>query len=169
MYAMGKLDAILGDKTTEQEIISTVESLCTHLPASLGGECKSLIDNYGDAIIQVLLQEMQPNTICEFIGVCQAGNKKVVNPKHMLAMRMSFKGASCEVCEYAMGYLDNLIEAKSAETKIESLVESLCSHLPATFKNECDALITEYGDDLIKLVVNNFLSPANVCKELTLC
>jgi saposin len=168
MYAMGALDQVIGQKTTEDKIIHAVESLCDHLPKTYSSECKSLVDNYGDAIIQALIKEVQPDVVCQFVKLCQSKNH--VQRKFMLAMRMrKVKSTSCEVCQYALGYLDQQIETKGAETKIEEEVESLCSHLPATFMNECDALITEYGPDLIKLVVDNFLSPKKVCKEISLC
>lgn len=51
-------------------------------------------------------------------------------------MRMSLQGASCTVCEYAMGYLDSQLETKPVEQEIEGLVEKLCSHLPSVIKNE---------------------------------
>ncbi|XP_065668839.1 uncharacterized protein LOC100208544 isoform X8 [Hydra vulgaris] len=170
-YAMGKLDAILTDNATEAEIKQAVENLCAKFPSAVAGECKILIDRYGDMIISMLAQELKPSVICQALGLCTekiTAKFTKLKKKHFLSMRQEVKGVSCSVCEYAMGYLDKELETKNVETKIEQEIQVLCKKLPSAFSNECDALITEYGDDLIKLVVEQ-MEPAEVCKILKLC
>ncbi|XP_065684765.1 prosaposin isoform X5 [Hydra vulgaris] len=165
-YAMGKLDAILTDNATEAEIKQAVENLCAKFPSAIAGECKILIDLYGDMIISMLAQELKPSVICQALGLCtekMAAKFTKLKIKHFLAMRQEVKGVSCSICEYAMGYLDKELETKKVETEIEQEIQVLCKKLPSAFSNECDALITEYGDDLIKLVVEQ-IKPAEVCK-----
>ncbi|XP_057312443.1 uncharacterized protein LOC130653962 isoform X2 [Hydractinia symbiolongicarpus] len=166
-FAMGELSSLLKDKSTEAEIKQALDSLCGRLPQYLSGECKTLVDEYADVIITVLAQEMDPSVVCKTIGLCKAEKGKA-NRKYMLAMRLSLKGVSCEACEFAMGYLDGLLTKNSTEAEIETVVEKLCGELPQAFKNECDALITEYGNELIKLIVQQ-IQPDRVCKLLKLC
>jgi len=165
-YAMGYLDGVLGEKKTEAEIKAALDDLCNKLPQYLSTQCVGLVQQYGDEIVKLLVEELTPSKICAELKLCSS--KYDSNHKYMMAMRMSLQGASCTVCEYAMGYLDSKLESKPVEQEIEGLVEDLCNDLPAVIKNECDALITEYGDNIIRLVIDQF-QPATICKELKLC
>lgn len=165
-YAMGYLDSILSEKSTEDEIKKAVESLCSYLPQYISNECQQLVEQYSNTIIELLVKEMDPSTVCHKLGLCATNYQKshdVLN-----SMRFSLHGVSCELCEYAMGYLDQVLDEKSTRQEIETAVKQLCSYLPPTFKNECAALVTEYGDEIIELLVNQ-LKPNVICKQLNLC
>lgn len=47
-----------------------MESVCVRLPKSLSEECKDLIDEYGQAIIELLVQQADPKTVCTFLALC---------------------------------------------------------------------------------------------------
>ncbi|XP_066930342.1 uncharacterized protein [Clytia hemisphaerica] len=157
-YAMNYLDSILTDKSTEQEIISALDSLCSKLPSSLSGECTTLINNYGEAILQMLVQEFKPDVICKELGLCTS----------KLVKKTKSNAVTCELCEYAMSYLDSILTDKSTEQEITSAVESLCSKLPASISGECKSLVDEYSETIIKMLIEDF-QPAFVCQKLGLC
>ena len=62
-YAVTKLDQILEDKTDEQKIKNALDSLCTYLPSSIGGECKNFVDTYTDLIIEMLTNDVTPKEV----------------------------------------------------------------------------------------------------------
>jgi len=156
-YAMTYLDNQLKSDRTEEKIKSALDSLCAHLPSSVSRQCESLINTNLDFLVQLLVRELDPTTICDALKVCTSSHPKVkTNP------------VECEVCQEAIGYLDSVLTEKSTEDEIKTEVKSLCSHLPAAIDNECDALITEYGDELIKLVVQQ-IQPDTICKALKVC
>lgn len=51
-------------------MIKAVESVCTFLPSTLAGQCKDLIDTYGQAIIELLVQQADPKTVCTLLALC---------------------------------------------------------------------------------------------------
>ena len=42
----------------------------------------------------------------------------------------------CEVCEYAMNYLDGILSENSTEQEIISALDSVCSKLPSSVSGE---------------------------------
>ena len=47
-------------------------------------------------------------------------------------------------------------------------VETICSYLPSTYKDECDSFIETYGEEIIK-ALNDKIAPENLCKSLGVC
>lgn len=42
----------------------------------------------------------------------------------------------CEICQYAMGYLDNMLKENSTEQQIQKALNALCGYLPSQYKQE---------------------------------
>ena len=47
----------------------------------------------------------------------------------------------CEVCQYAMNYLDQILGDNATEQEIISALDSLCSKLPTSVKGEVSKII----------------------------
>jgi len=43
---------------------------------------------------------------------------------------------TCEVCEYAMTYLDSMLSDNATEAEIKEALNSLCSKLPSSVSGE---------------------------------
>lgn len=59
-------------------MIKAVEKVCTYLPSSLSGQCKDLIDTYGQAIIELLVQQADPKTVCTVLALCNDAHRAYV-------------------------------------------------------------------------------------------
>lgn len=55
-----------------------MEKVCTLLPSSLSGQCKDLIETYGQAIIDLLVQEADPKTVCTVLALCNQASRAYV-------------------------------------------------------------------------------------------
>ena len=44
--------------------------MCTVLPSSYQSECKELVREYGETIIDLILQEVTPDKLCSVLGLC---------------------------------------------------------------------------------------------------
>ena len=47
-------------------------------------------------------------------------------------------------------------------------MEKVCSYIGEDIRAECDALIENYGDDLVKFIIAE-VSSGQICKTLGLC
>merc|ERR1712002_1353574 len=70
MYVMGYIDSYLSGDETEQEIIDIMGKVCTKLPASVSSKCNLMVTMFGKQIVDAIVNELAPNTICPAIGMC---------------------------------------------------------------------------------------------------
>ncbi|KAM5141599.1 prosaposin [Mantella aurantiaca] len=72
------LDSILGQNATKEKIKEAIEKICNFLPESMLDQCHSLINTYEDLIIDLLLKEMDPNSVCVKMNLCKEVQKPLL-------------------------------------------------------------------------------------------
>jgi len=72
--AVAKIDIALEDKKTQGEVMDLAEEACDVLPSEYSDQCKAAIEMYGPQIIKMLEAQLDPNTICNTIGLCEKLN-----------------------------------------------------------------------------------------------
>jgi len=65
----------------------------------------------------------------------------------------------CALCQTVMELLDQYITQEDTEQEVAAALGQICALLPSPLDLECQAMIQEYTDDIIELIVNQFLSP----------
>lgn len=63
---------------SQEEVVKAVEKVCTLLPSSLSAQCKDLVETYGQAIIELLVQQADPKTVCTVLALCNGANRAYV-------------------------------------------------------------------------------------------
>ncbi|XP_068596991.1 prosaposin isoform X3 [Brachionichthys hirsutus] len=162
---MAELEFRLTDNSTEEEVIQAVETVCGYLPSSYAVQCRDLIEAYGKAIIELLVQEADPKTVCTMLALCN-GARRLYIPA--LAQTHFKVGGYCEVCKMAVNYVDVLLERNATEVQIEEAVRKACSFLPPALYTECDQLVEQYEPVMIQLILQ-MLDPDFVCMKLGAC
>merc|ERR1711915_826728 len=76
---------------------------------------------------------------------------------------------SCSLCKTVMELLDAYITDGATEQQIADALKQICSVLPSPLDIECEVMITEYTDDIIELIINQYMRPDQVCEALSLC
>ncbi|XP_008320512.1 prosaposin isoform X2 [Cynoglossus semilaevis] len=164
-FVMKQLEAMLKDQTTEEEVIQTVEKVCTYLPSTLSAECKDLIETYGQAIIELLVQEADPKTVCSVLALCKEAHRAFIPVLDQTRFKV---GGYCEVCKTAVAYIDEILEKNATEKQIQEAVRKVCSFLPDSVQTECDQLVEQYEPMMIQLLLQ-MLDPDFVCTKLGAC
>lgn len=62
----------------QEEVIHAVEKVCSILPSSVSAQCRDLIETYGQAIIELLIQEVDPSTVCNLLGLCRDASRAFI-------------------------------------------------------------------------------------------
>ncbi|XP_026212189.1 prosaposin isoform X2 [Anabas testudineus] len=164
-YVMKQLETMLEDHETEEEVKNAVEKVCTFLPSSLTAQCKDLIETYGEAIIELLVQEADPKTVCTVLGLCSGARSAYIPALDQTRFKA---GGYCEVCKAAVTYIDSILEKNATEAQIEEAVRKVCNFLPDAFQTECDQMIEQYEPVLVQLLLQ-MLDPDFVCMKLGAC
>lgn len=188
-YAMTQLDEMIKDDKTEESIKHALENMCTLLPKSIKAECNLFVDIYTDKIIQLLLDDLSPDQVCQALHLCKPKVAELprLNPSHQLPVSRLFVPAvslassveeqdnkfgkqskMCVMCEFAMVQIDNMLISNATEDQIIEVVDFVCAHLPGTIRDDCIGFMDEYGDAIVKLLVKQ-LDPKMVCSSIGLC
>lgn len=66
-------DTQLTDTQLQNEIIEVVDFVCAHLPKTLMNDCINFVELYGEAVIDILVdEEMDPKQVCQNLKLCKA-------------------------------------------------------------------------------------------------
>ncbi|KAK9268692.1 hypothetical protein L1049_000452 [Liquidambar formosana] len=102
-------------------------------------ECKAVVAQYGETIIEMLLAEEQPQKICSQIGLCtfdgtrgvSMGIKSVVDEKNHKASSGSLRDTTCSACEMAVVWMQNQLRQNETQERILNYANELCERLPS--------------------------------------
>ncbi|KAG9344433.1 hypothetical protein JZ751_011103 [Albula glossodonta] len=83
-FVLKEIDSMLQDEKTEENVVHAVEKVCMVLPSTLSAQCKDLIEAYGQAIIELLVQEADPKTVCTVLGLCKDANRAYIHSDPIL-------------------------------------------------------------------------------------
>ncbi|GCB82918.1 hypothetical protein scyTo_0023884 [Scyliorhinus torazame] len=122
-------------------IINAMEKVCSILPATVKCECRDFVEQYGQAVVELLAQELDAAFVCTAIGLCKKTEHvaiEKVKPKQLKA------GPFCEVCQLMVGYLDRLLQKNATEKEIEAPLNRVCDLVPDRMREKCDQLVHQY-------------------------
>lgn len=54
----------------QKSIVTFLEEGCARLPRSLAQECKTFIDGNIDSLMGVIIEKLDPDTVCSLFKVC---------------------------------------------------------------------------------------------------
>ena len=60
----------LGDNASEGEITKALENVCSDVPTKRREKCDAFIEQYGNELIDILVEERDPGLACTLLGVC---------------------------------------------------------------------------------------------------
>ncbi|KDR18348.1 Proactivator polypeptide, partial [Zootermopsis nevadensis] len=152
-FVLSKIDEELKDGATEEEIKGYVENVCNVLPKTVVRQCRQFVETYGDVVIALLAQSLDPKEVCSAIKICKSIKKSV---------------KECAVCEASMGAFDELLGDPNLQKDVDKLLKKVCPKLPAQDRDECNQLIDVYGPSILNLV-SEVANPRLVCYEIGVC
>ncbi|KAL6542920.1 AP4A phosphorylase [Orobanche hederae] len=102
----------------------------------LSQECKSVIDQYGQNIMDLLLTKVNPQKICSEVGLCtfdgargvSGGIESVVDEE--AGKSSGLHDAMCPACEMAVVWMQNQLRQNKTQGQILKYVEELCERMP---------------------------------------
>ncbi|KAJ7960800.1 Aspartic proteinase [Quillaja saponaria] len=101
-------------------------------------ECKAIVAEYGETILEMLLEKDQPQKICSKIGLCtfngirgvSMGIASVVNESSGKSFGSSHD-AMCSACEMTVVWMQNQLRQNQTQERILGYVNELCERLPS--------------------------------------
>lgn len=144
----------LASPKNEEEIKNVVLDKCLKLPKSVQGQCQSFVDMYSDAIIALIIQDIDPSEVCPRMGFC-VSKRPTANEK-------------CPLCLFLVQDIEEQLKGNKSKANIMNKLNGLCSRLRDDLRVECVDFINTYAPELIDKLANDF-TPKEICLNLKCC
>lgn len=191
-----RLREVVVANSSRDETKEVLLNICSHLKM-YKDECTSYVTNYFDEVYNFIIEEMNPNLLCQVFGLCVSRRligsdegasygKMYSNKVPDVKVKTPFTKSGtaqvpvnncnpqvnnkveCVMCEYALHQLQTMLADNKTEEAIKSALERVCGLLPKSISDQCNAFIEQYGPAIFALLAQE-LDPSIICTELGLC
>uniref|UniRef100_A0A023G3H6 Putative prosaposin n=1 Tax=Amblyomma triste TaxID=251400 RepID=A0A023G3H6_AMBTT len=149
------------DEKTEERIKQALDQVCSLLPDSLQQKCVNMVNTYYDMLVNLLLQELVPEQVCQELGLCSSAPGKSTGTQLPTS-------EECPLCEIIVKLIYNELKDQRTEQEIKDMLDKVCSLLPTSMEQRCTNTVNTYFDLLVTLITQG-MTPEQVCQEIGLC
>jgi saposin len=171
-YFLHFLQEELSDAKNEDEIKQLVGKTCDKFPAAVRSNCHQFVDLYGDAIIALLVQQIDPRDLCPSMGLCPKNANQydvdVFAPYPVVAEVNKSTKTECPLCVLVVKRAQDYIKSEKTKETVKKALEKACSRFPAKVNLQCTDFVETYYDELLTKLLSDF-TPQDICKDLNLC
>lgn len=136
-----------------------MENSCDRLK-NFSDKCKKFVDEFSDQIVDLIVQELDPEHICKVLSFCVTTD--VDSDLEEIKAQ-----PQCVICEFVMSKLDKELNNTNADVKIKHCLRNICSKIPSTVGKSCKQFIDYYFDMIVVLLKT--MKPSEVCGYMKLC
>lgn len=160
-YFLHYLQVQLSDTRTEDKVKAAVEEACDVLPDALNGECKEFVTQYGSAVIALLVQEIDPASVCPALQICP-------QTEEIRRVDVNSEKSNCPLCLFAVEQLESVLKNNRSEENIRKALDGLCTRLSQKLQSECIDFVDTYSSQLVEMLVAD-MNAKEICVFLKLC
>ncbi|XP_060857107.1 prosaposin-like isoform X2 [Metopolophium dirhodum] len=153
---------VVTDPKSEARIRTALEKSCFVVPSSFEPQCKQFVDQYGDAFISLIAQEVDPSIICPELKLCPVTDLSLTSNKD------SESTNNCPMCVIFISALESEISNKDTEEVIKNKLEKLCTKLPSKWKEECTEFVSTQLQSILDMLVAQ-VKYEEICVLLDIC
>merc|ERR1719228_1502017 len=76
---------------------------------------------------------------------------------------------TCTICEAVMKAVDESLVDPANEQAVADFLSQVCAYLGGQWETICIEFLGEYTDDIIDMLVNQYLNPDEICAAIGAC
>ncbi|XP_053466513.1 surfactant protein Bb [Ictalurus furcatus] len=172
---------------TQTLIEESLNDICRHFQgAQFTHSCLDFVEKYLPIVIQqfIAYTAHKEGEICMVLGLCAVRPVQHKAPELLNAalqeagiiQAQPSTGTShelqvspqCTFCLFLIKKLEDMLPKERTEESVVKLLEKICDHLPAHYKEECNNFLDNYGKQLIDFLLTS-ATPHTICMLLHLC
>eukprot|EP01097_Dermamoeba_algensis_P006009 TRINITY_DN3786_c0_g1_i1.p1 TRINITY_DN3786_c0_g1~~TRINITY_DN3786_c0_g1_i1.p1 ORF type:complete len:388 (-),score=76.32 TRINITY_DN3786_c0_g1_i1:101-1264(-) len=157
-YLVGLAEKWIAENATEQRIFNLFETACNILPGDSKYVCRAAVEQYGKQIIQLLINNEDPQKVCQIVQLCTSSKFREVKADPV----------PCYLCKYLVQTLETFVTENTTEAEIITLADNICNILPSSLKQSCQSYVDVYLPQLIQFIIAKE-DPNTVCAAASLC
>lgn len=150
------------NNTTSEKIIEALTKVCNYT-GQYESMCKAMLPVVWAQLVKKLHDQEPPATICKQLHLC-ANKTQIAAPKPKAT-----NAQLCNGCKYLVAVADNFVTKNTTEQHIVQFVESACQYFPAAYRATCEAVVEQYGPQVVEQLVQKVLDPTKVCTAVHAC
>ncbi|WVZ96176.1 hypothetical protein U9M48_041845 [Paspalum notatum var. saurae] len=96
-------------------------------------ECKEVVNQYGEMILNLLIAQTSPKKVCSQIGLCMFDGTKSVSEgiESVVGKENLGSDVMCSACEMAVVWIENQLRENKTKELILQYANQLCERLPS--------------------------------------
>lgn len=153
-YFLHFVQDALASPVNEENIKNSVLGMCHKVKQEFQGECEQFINMYADAVIALLIQEIDPSQVCPKLNVC--------------VRTTSTANEKCPLCLFLVQDLEEQLQLNKSKQNIEDKLHLLCDRLRDDLKPECVDFVNTYTAELVDKLATDF-TPRQICLYMKCC
>ena len=117
-------------------IQNALEQVCGFFPDTISTECQSFVNAYAPAIINLLVQEIDPHEICKQLGLCSSSVANEGKLWNLLYLRQISNSTNSDSLSGTAVTVDQMTAFKAASLRSLVIMCSLVSQLWESLKDK---------------------------------
>ena len=158
-FGVNEIKALLSNADIQNKVLAFLENDVCTLLGPLTTECSALLNEYGQAFIQLFLAQLDPSVLCK--SFCPSVT-------YQSLFNQQARNQNCLLCKLAVTEVKTTLKNAQTQQKIVTYLNQACSKLPDNLSPVCTTLVNTYAVTAINYV-DNLIDPTKVCTALKQC
>lgn len=169
---------LLSNADVQKKIMDDIEIVCDHLPGPVttGQVCKEEVEKIFPLVINFITGVVKPAEVCKLLGLCSSSEmqQKMLSyfVKQALDAAVTSEDAEptsqCTFCIFLIKSLEDLLPKERTETAVIHVVEDICHILPASYRDQCEALVAKFTKKVLDAIMS-YATPQAICALMRQC
>jgi saposin len=142
-------------------------------------QCEEFVKTYGPVLAELISEMADPDTICRYLGLCQATLPKetsttkptpVTYPNHdYVPISPEEAPITCTICQFMISRMKHFVTLNQTEEEILVSLKKSCDLFSVIdYKQKCEDFLDHYGPYIIQMISSD-VQPKVACQSLGIC
>lgn len=169
---------LLSNADVQKKIMDDIEIVCDHLPGPVTTRkvCKEEVEKIFPLVINLITGIVKPAEVCKLLGLCTSSETQPKMLSYFVKQALEaavttedvLPTSQCTFCIFLIKSLEDLLPKERTETAVVHLLEDICHILPASYEDQCEAVVGKFTKKVLDAIMS-YATPQAICALMRLC